>query len=566
MSKPHDPTAAYRRALEEDPELLKKVKTAHAADFQDGAIGIEDIPNSPVEKQADALLRLAAEAELFNDNEGQPFATIPVNGHHETWFLNSRTFKTWLQRRHYEEKKSAVSPQAFQAALGVLEAKARFESPCFPTNLRVGGSDEKLYIDLGLAAWNAVEITMDGWKVIAEPPVKFRRARGMRPLPIPVKEGNIEELRRFLNPGISKENWMLLVSWVLGSLRPSGPYPVLALYGEHGSAKSASARALRSLIDPNSAPLRTEPRDARDLMIAALNSWVICFDNISHLPQWLSDILCRIATGGGFGTRQLYTDQDEILFEAQRPVILNGIEEMVAREDLLDRALIVDLPPISERKRVSERDFWSRFQGASPRILGALLDIASAGLRSLPNIAFENLPRMADFAIWASACEQAAGWRRGEFVSAYSSNQAAANAFALEGSCLAVAILSVMATMDSLEDTAAGLLKTLSEVVGEEIRRQRNWPKSPRALANEIRRLAPILRVHGIAVDFSRESTTARRRLIKLWNVASNESEASESSDSQVGEPAPDWVSLDDLDGNSPTSSADGTPTGEDEW
>ncbi len=100
---------------------------------------------------------------------------------------------------------------------------------------------------------------------------------------------------------------------------------------------------LRALVDPNAAAIRSEPRDTRDLIIAATNGWVVALDNLSHVSPSLSDDLCRLATGGGFATRELYTDGEETIFDAQRPIILNGIEEVATRGDLLSRTIVVRL-------------------------------------------------------------------------------------------------------------------------------------------------------------------------------------------------------------------------------
>ena len=263
--------------------------------------------------------------------------------------------------------------------------------------------------------------------MIDTPPVRFRRSAGMLPLPIPVAGGSIDELRPFLNVRSDNE-FSLAVSWVLAALRDRGPYPVLALFGEHGTAKSTFANILRSLIDPNTLPLRTLSRDDRDLFIAANNGHVLGFDNISFLADWISDTLCRLSTGGGFATRQLYTDQDEVLLDAIRPVILNGIEEVVNRPDLADRAIFLTLEPIPDDKRRLETELWAAFEAVRPRILGALLDAVALGLERLPEIRLERLPRMADFAIWATACETAlrhqdgTSWEDGTFMKAYSGN------------------------------------------------------------------------------------------------------------------------------------------------
>src|SRR5512146_2472226 len=97
-------------------------------------------------------------------------------------------------------------------------------------------------------------------------------------------------------------------------------------------------------IDPNAAPVRTAPREERDLFIAAGNGHLLAFDNLSDLPAWVSDALCRLASGGSFAVRQLYTDRDEVLFQAARPIIPNGIEDIIIRPDLADRAIFLTLP------------------------------------------------------------------------------------------------------------------------------------------------------------------------------------------------------------------------------
>jgi hypothetical protein len=195
---------------------------------------------------------------------------------------------------------------------------------------------------------------------------------------------------------------VLVVAWAIAVLRNHGPYPVIVLSGEQGSAKSTFSAILRALLDPNTARLRALPREDRDLFIAASNGHVLAFDNVSGLPAWISDTLCRLATGGGFAMRQLYTDQDEVLFDAAWPVILNSIEDIVTRPDLADRAIFLTLEPIPEERRRPEAELWADFEAERPRILGVLLDAVMQGLRRLPETRLEKLPRMADFALWAT--------------------------------------------------------------------------------------------------------------------------------------------------------------------
>jgi hypothetical protein len=185
-----------------------------------------------------------------------------------------------------------------------------------------------------------------------------------------------------------------------------GPYPVLAIAGQQGSAKTVLSKVLRAVIDPSVAPVRALPRDERELFIAASNGHVLAFNNLSGLPPWLSDTLCRLTSGGAFSTRRMFSDQDEILFAAARPVSLNGIEDVITRPDLADRAILLMLAPIAERQRRPEHALWQEFELA-PVYSWRTPRCGRAWVQMLPRVRLQRLPRMADFALWATACESA---------------------------------------------------------------------------------------------------------------------------------------------------------------
>ncbi len=464
-------------------------------------------------KQADILIDLAQSAELFHAPDGTGYADLDINGHRETWPIRAKGFRRWLARRFFEATGGAPSSEALQSALNVIEAKAHFDALERAVHVRIGGLDGRLYLDLGDETWRAVEIDAAGWQVIDNPPVRFRRAAGMQALPAPVAGGSVEALRSFLNVR-SDADFVLVVAWALACLRNCGPYPVLVLSGEQGSAKSTFSAILRALLDPNTAPLRALPREDRDLFIAASNGHVLTFDNVSGLPAWISDTLCRLATGGGFAVRQLYSDQDEVLFDAARPVILNGIEDIVTRPDLADRAMFLTLEPIREERRRPEQELWAAFEAERPRILGALLDAAAKGLAMLPQTRLDKLPRMADFALWATACE-AALWPAGTFWSAYCGNRDEAVEGVIEADPIAGAVRALMATRTEWTGTASELLGALAELAGDRIAKSKTWPESPRALAGRLRRAATFLRKVGIEISYGREGR-ARTRIIRI--------------------------------------------------
>jgi hypothetical protein len=462
--------------------------------------------------QADLLIELSAAAELFHAPDDTGFADIIINGHRETWPIRRKGFRRWLARRFFDATKGAPSSEALQSALNVIEAKAHFDAPEREVHVRVGGLVGRLYLDLANDKWQAVEIDSGGWRVIGTPPVRFRRAAGMQPLPTPIAGGSVNALGPFLNLQ-GDADFTLVVAWLLASLRNSGPYPALVLSGEQGSAKSSFSALLRALVDPNTAPLRALPREDRDLFIAASNGHVLAFDNVSGLPAWISDTLCRLATGGGFAVRQLYTDQDEVLFDASRPVILNGIEDIVTRPDLADRALFLTLESIPEDRRRPEQELWGAFEAERPRILGVLLDGVAKGLAELPHTRLDKLPRMADFALWVTACETAL-WPSGTFWSAYCANRDEVVESVIDADPIAAAVRAVMTTRTEWTGSASDLLGALREVVGDTVTKSKTWPDSPRALSGRLRRAATFLRKIGIDIRFEREGRARTRTII----------------------------------------------------
>jgi hypothetical protein len=261
------------------------------------------------------------------------------------------------------------------------------------------------------------------------------------------------------------------------------------------------------------APVRALPRDERELFIAASNGHVLAFDNLSGLPPWLSDTLCRLTSGGAFSTRRLFTDQDEILFAAARPVILNGIEDIITRPDLADRAILLMLAPIAERQRRPEHALWREFEHARPHILGALLDAAAYGLRMLPQVRLQRLPRMADFALWATACESA--FRpAGILEAAYSNNRRATIENIVDADPVAALVREIMADRAQWTGSASDLLQVGTSRSG--------WPKNPRALAGRLRRAQAFLRTLGIEIAFGREGRFGTRT-IRITAIGENQ-------------------------------------------
>jgi hypothetical protein len=446
--------------------------------------------------------------EVFHTAGGVAYAELITDGHRETWPIRSKRFRTWLRRCYYEATGAAAGAAAIGSALDLLEARAQFDAPERVVSIRVAEHAGRIYLDLADEHWRAVEIGPDGWRVLEYPPVRFRRSPGMLPLPVPERGGSIEALRSFLN--LSNQNdFVLVVAWLLAALRSGSPYPLLAISGEQGSAKTVLSKLLRALVDPNVAAVRALPREERELMIAANNGHVIAFDNLSGLSPWLSDALCRLASGGSFAVRKLYTDDEEVLFKAARPTLLNGIDDVIGRSDLADRAVFLTLGPIAEEQRRFETEIWREFELARPAILGALLDAAAHGLRTIGSVQLARLPRMADFALWVTACET--GLRSGgTFTRAYAANRNAAIEGMIETDPIAACVRELMSERNSWTGSAADLLRINVEHTSQ-TGDNTSWPKNPRALAGHLRRAQTFLRALGIEITFSREGRAGSR-------------------------------------------------------
>jgi hypothetical protein len=455
------------------------------------------------------LTEIGACDDLFHTATGTAFADIIIDGHRETWPIRSKRFRAWLRRCYYRASGDAASAAGMRSALNLLEARAQFDAPERAVHVRIAEHAGHIYLDLADEHWRAIDIAPDGWRVIASPPVRFRRPAGMLPLPVPERGASIEALNSFLNLS-SRDDFVLIVAWLLAALRSGGPYPLLAISGEQGSAKTVLSKLLKALIDPNAAPVRALSREERELMIAANNGYLLAFDNLSGLPHWLSDALCRLASGGSFAVRQLYTDDEEVLFESTRPILLNGIEDVVSRPDLGDRAIFLTLAPIGEAQRRPETELWREFEIARPRILGALLDAAVHGLRAMGRVQLDRLPRMADFTLWATACETAL-WPAGTFARAYAANRRAAIESIIEADPIATCVRAIMIDRAIWTGSASDLLRLCAESARDESGTA--WAKNPRALAGRLRRAQTSLRTLGIEITFTREGRTGTRMI-----------------------------------------------------
>ena len=484
------PTNASPPQLGESAPVLKRQSSKHAPRPTDD--------EGKARAQATVLTEIGKTHHLFHDAGADAYAAIPAGEGFIVLAVAGGDYRELLSRDYFRLTGKGANRNAIGDAINTLTAIAKYNGPCEPVFLRVGLSKSGLILDCGDAENRAIEVTAIGWSVVTQAPVRFRRSGKPVALPIPTT-ANLAPLWKMLN--VSEADRPLLLAWLLAALRPRGPYPILTLIGEQGSAKSTATRILKRLTDPSAVPLRAPPKDERDLLVAARASWVLAIDNLSGVDAQLSDAFCRLATGGGLAARKLYTDTDETLVEIQRPMILNGIDELASRPDLAQRCIQIELPVIPDEARCTEQELWAEFDAAAPGIMAALLDGLSRALRDVNTIKLASKPRMADFAQWAAAGLPALGYSSAEFLSRYREKSASAIQDGLETSALARVLRRFIEPREKWQGSKQELLTELGALATDYERNLHGWPRSPKGLTNALRRQGPSLRHIGITFE-----------------------------------------------------------------
>ena len=450
-------------------------------------------------------LVLEAGSQPWHDETGTAYLSIVDGEQLEHYRLPSRGAEDYITEVFYDAEARPLSSQALNEVLAVLKTLARRKGPEFPTGVRVKFWDGKLYLDLGRPDWKIVEVSVDGWQIIlAEAcPVRFTRANHMLPLPIPVFPGRLDDIPELLN--VNEAGRILTIAFLLAALAARGPYPHLALKGEQGVGKSTAATTLQRLIDPSTATRRRAPRKEQDLYIAAQGAHVLNLDNLSTITTDLSDTLCCFSTGGSFATRTLHSNDEETVLQAKRPIILNGIADLLNRADLAERTLAVELQRIDPSKRLTEEELEKRFIQSHPEVLGGLLTALATGLARMPETHLERPPRLADFAKLIVAAEPALPWKSGEFMKVYTAMQDEAACVVLEGDEVAEALCAFLDERGQWEGPVNRLLNLLNEQEGFMSGQRRfpyNWPKNARGFGERLRRMAPALSKVGYTTFF----------------------------------------------------------------
>ncbi len=229
-----------------------------------------------------------------------------------------------------------------------------------------------------------------------------------------------------------------------------------------GSGKTTIQRLLKRLVDPT-AP-ETVRFDPRDFLQKASHAYLVMLDNQNTVPEWAADTLCRLVTGEADSKRRLYTDDEDVIIELRRAVLLNGINVPADRGDVLDRSLVVELERIPDGERRTEEELWDRFEEERPKLLGALFGVLFEAIALEPSIKLSRRPRLADWGEYAAAVYEVMGWGAEQLLEDWSEVVKVQIQATLDGSPVAQAIIKFMEDKQEYTGTSSELHKRLEGV------------------------------------------------------------------------------------------------------
>jgi len=453
------------------------------------------------ETQAETIIRLVEEKDtiLFHDNAKDPYAAVMIDGHREVWLIDGGDFVTWLNNLYYNAEKKPAKKDSLSQAKEVLKARAVFENTkAIPLETRVAQLDNAFWYNLSNDDWNAVKITKDGWEIVDNPPILFRRHRHQKCQYQPSKNGDIRKILNYIN---LQDNHTMFLCWLVCCFVPNIPHAMPIFFGEKGAAKTTACTLLKKLIDPSALETLTIQKNPRSLAVNLQQHWFLPFDNVSRIDEETSDTLCRAITGGGIQQRKLFTDADDYIFTFQKCLALNGINNVANRPDLLDRAILVELSRIEENKRRELSELMADFEKDLPYILGGVIDTLSKAMSLYPTVKLDTLPRMADFARWGYAIGEALGGLGNEFLEQYNANQGKRNIEVLNTDIVATLVVAFMKDRAEWSGLISELYNQLSAMAPQYgiNSKGKEFPTVPNVLSRRLNGLKSNLQEAGIS-------------------------------------------------------------------
>lgn len=455
---------------------------------------------------AEVLVQLAIQNTklFFKDQYGIPYTLVNIADHYEITRVESGKFKRYLAMLFYDTNNKVANAEAITNAIHVLQAKAENGDKTFPLSLRVAWNNGDILYDLTNEKWQCVKISQQGWEIIDNTPNPMFIRHNQISQAYPDKNYDNDIFDRFLQLTNLKEEKVriLLKVYIISTFIPDIPHAILILHGGQGSAKTTSQELVKLTIDPAKPRTLTIYGDIKEFIQQLAHNYVVFYDNLKRTPQWLSDEACKAVTGVGSTKRKLYTDDDSIVYEYRRCLGFNGINNSLTEPDALDRSIMIELQRIRKEDRKQDGDIMTQFLELRPKLLGYIFDMLVKTLQIKPTIRLNDLPRMADFAIWGEAIARAMGYKDLEFINAYYDNIGKQNVEAIENHPFGQAIARFMGENEVLKGSPIDVLDALEIFAHNNgIKTDHKlWPKSPNMVTRRLNQIRSTL-LEGLGID-----------------------------------------------------------------
>ena len=447
------------------------------------------------------------ECRLFHDGK-RGFGVFEVEGHRECLPIQSSAFRTRITTQIYASEGKIPNGTAIADARNMIEGLALAEGEFIKPAIRVAGTRDEIFIDLGDAEWRCVRVVAGGWSVLPHPDeVFFIRPADFGELPEPRHGRDFDALREFVN--LKEDQLRLFQTFLLSACHPQGPYVQLVSSGVPGATKSSLQKLAKALLDPtrrpanSSAPVSLSRKSSKsgDLFVAASHSHLVTADNVSHISNEQSDEYCSLATGGSWKTRQYYTNFGEASIDVCRPVLINGISNPVRRSDHGERAILIETT--KPRKVIDEDDYWRLFENAWPELLGALYDALAIVIRLRYAVSLPYSPRMVNFPRVGMAASQGLGWEV-DLPAIYRKNQQQIMAEITDGEPIIAMIVSFARNQRDWRGSPSDLVDAIKESRSliDLPNDRRGWPDSGKAMAEVLKRNKDVLEQEGVTWDY----------------------------------------------------------------
>jgi len=465
--------------------------------------------------------------QLWKDEHGNPFATIIIKNcdrnHLENWGINSRHFRNFITKKIFDKKRKVPSSQEIKTLQDIFSARAQFEGKQYNTFLRCAKINDEVYIDLCRPDWKVLKITKDEIKLVEENNIKLKRFNHMKELRYD-RDANEEDLNlifKYLSIQKPSERLLVKVDCILQAISDI-PRVIDIFHGSPGSTKTSAMKFKRKILDPSSMDTLSLSKDKTELIQKMSHHYICNFDNVRKISNDFSDIFCRAVTGDAFSKRELYTDDEDVIYKIKRKLMFNGINVVGEEPDFLDRSVTYELTKIPKAQRKKESVLLAEFEKDQPKITGAIFKILQKSLSKVNLINIKELPRMADYCFWGEAVSQILGEKEKVFTLTYFEKIGALSREVLEANPVGLCLLEYLKE-NSFEGTATELLEILEKKAEElKINTKNNYfPSAPNSLTRRINEIKANLEEEGFKVDYD---TTGKKRIIKIYKKSIVES------------------------------------------